>query len=604
MLRPNHVLVRGYTVDGDEIEIEASELMGRLVPARDRPPAGCADVRSDDAGATQGSDDRVPPAAGSAADRGSEASLEIAVTARRAAAPLGVPRHAGDGGAAAASPGRCRLRRSPWSSLAIDKRRGRGSQLMPSPVKAAAIELGLPVSHSVDDVLAVGADLGVVVAFGQLIKPHVLDAVPMVNLHFSLLPRWRGAAPVERALLAGDTETGVCLMQLEEGLDTGPVYSSSRGADRRDDDRRRASTRAGRGRHAAAHRRAASRARTSPTPQDGEPTYAAKLASGGTADRLDAVARRDRPAGAARRCMDDAATASVCEIVAVELVEPAAPPSDELRGDRVGGLRLVTVQPEGRGADAVRRVRPRRSSGRRRARSDAPMPVASATMTNARQVAYRCLQRIDHDGAYANLLLQSELGRSKLSERDRGFVTELVYGTTRMRRGMRCADRSVPDEGAAAGAAHVAAARCVPTALRRRWPHTRLSVRPSSWPRRRPEVSSTPILRRVGDTPMEWPNDAVRLSYPDWIVDSAACTSSVTKPSAAMARMNEPAPVSVRDDGYRQDLASQWVASAVEARPGERILDLCAAPGGKATAMAASGATSWSLRSADRIAPD
>ena len=55
-------------------------------------------------------------------------------------------------------------------------------------------------------------------------------------------------------------------------------------------------------------------------------------------------------------------------------------------------------------------------------------------MTNARQVAYRCLQRIDHNGAYANLLLQSELGRSKLSERDRGFVTELVYGTTRMRR--------------------------------------------------------------------------------------------------------------------------------------------------------------------------
>ena len=107
----------------------------------------------------------------------------------------------------------------------IDKRRGRGSQLMPSAVKAAALELGLPVSHSVDDVLAAGADLGVVVAFGQLIKPHVLEALPMVNLHFSLLPRWRGAAPVERAMLAGDSATGVCLMQLEEGLDTGPVYT-------------------------------------------------------------------------------------------------------------------------------------------------------------------------------------------------------------------------------------------------------------------------------------------------------------------------------------------------------------------------------------------
>ena len=62
-------------------------------------------------------------------------------------------------------------------------------------------------------------------AFGTLIRAEVLDQVPMVNLHFSLLPRWRGAAPVERAILAGDERTGVCLMALEEGLDTGPVYA-------------------------------------------------------------------------------------------------------------------------------------------------------------------------------------------------------------------------------------------------------------------------------------------------------------------------------------------------------------------------------------------
>jgi methionyl-tRNA formyltransferase len=111
----------------------------------------------------------------------------------------------------------------------VDKRRGRGSELSPSPVKAAALELGLRVSHSVDDVLVAvrddGAELGVVVAFGQIIKPHVLDEIPMVNLHFSLLPRWRGAAPVERALLAGDPVTGVCVMALEEGLDTGGVHA-------------------------------------------------------------------------------------------------------------------------------------------------------------------------------------------------------------------------------------------------------------------------------------------------------------------------------------------------------------------------------------------
>jgi methionyl-tRNA formyltransferase len=106
-----------------------------------------------------------------------------------------------------------------------DRRRGRGGATSPSAVKVAAERLGIPVSHVVDDVLTVGADLAVVVAFGQLIRPHVLAELDFVNLHFSLLPRWRGAAPVERALLAGDDVTGVCLMALEEGLDTGGVYA-------------------------------------------------------------------------------------------------------------------------------------------------------------------------------------------------------------------------------------------------------------------------------------------------------------------------------------------------------------------------------------------
>lgn len=106
-----------------------------------------------------------------------------------------------------------------------DTRRGRGGGTAPSPVKAAAVDLGLPVSHTVDDVLDAGADLGVVVAFGRLIRPHVLAEVDMVNLHFSLLPRWRGAAPVERAILAGDERTGVDLMVVEEGLDTGGVHA-------------------------------------------------------------------------------------------------------------------------------------------------------------------------------------------------------------------------------------------------------------------------------------------------------------------------------------------------------------------------------------------
>ncbi len=106
-----------------------------------------------------------------------------------------------------------------------DRRRGRGNDVIPTPVKAAALRHGLAVTDQVDDVLSAAADLGVVVAYGKLIRPNVLDALAMVNVHFSLLPRWRGAAPVERAILAGDTETGVCLMRVDVGLDTGDVFA-------------------------------------------------------------------------------------------------------------------------------------------------------------------------------------------------------------------------------------------------------------------------------------------------------------------------------------------------------------------------------------------
>ena len=105
-----------------------------------------------------------------------------------------------------------------------DTRRGRGGRHQPSPVKEAALDRGIPVTDDLAGLASVEVDLGVVVAYGRIIPAAVLDRVPMVNLHFSLLPRWRGAAPVERAILAGDPTTGVCLMAVEEGLDTGAVY--------------------------------------------------------------------------------------------------------------------------------------------------------------------------------------------------------------------------------------------------------------------------------------------------------------------------------------------------------------------------------------------
>ena len=108
-----------------------------------------------------------------------------------------------------------------------DRRRGRGKEETPSPVKVAATELGIAVTHDMDDLTTAGVELAVVVAYGRIIPVRLLEQIPMVNLHFSLLPRWRGAAPVERAILAGDRQTGVCLMKVEEGLDTGPVYGRS-----------------------------------------------------------------------------------------------------------------------------------------------------------------------------------------------------------------------------------------------------------------------------------------------------------------------------------------------------------------------------------------
>lgn len=239
----------------------------------------------------------------------------------------------------------------------IDKRRGRGSEVMASPVKQAGLRLGLPVVHSVDDALAivagsdaesgVGAVLGVVVAYGQLIKPHALAALPMVNLHFSLLPRWRGAAPVERALLAGDTTTGVCLMQLDEGLDTGPIHACVEvgiGADEPAASLRERLVVAGTELLVAE----LSVGLAVPHEQVGDMTIAAKL----TADdlRLDWAApalqrhRVVRLGGAWTTLRGKRIKVIEAEVIA------AAGVGDELRGDVVGGLRLRVVQPEGKPA--------------------------------------------------------------------------------------------------------------------------------------------------------------------------------------------------------------------------------------------------------------
>jgi len=269
-----------------------------------------------------------------------------------------------------------------------DRRRGRGSALAPTPVKAAALELGLAVSDRVDDVLSAGAELGVVVAFGRLIKPHVLDVVPMVNLHFSLLPRWRGAAPVERAILAGDSETGVCLMALEAGLDTGPVYRTGRlviGAEETADELRERLVTVGTEMLVGALADGPAGLGEA-VPQSGEVTYAAKINpveleldwSRPASD----LARMVRLGGAwttwrgrrlrvrrARLSSADVLAGAPSDAAASPLRPPAAAPHGRPDGPSPdagrsapgilyglvvatgdGGLELVEVQPEGRGA--------------------------------------------------------------------------------------------------------------------------------------------------------------------------------------------------------------------------------------------------------------
>jgi methionyl-tRNA formyltransferase len=245
----------------------------------------------------------------------------------------------------------------------LDKRRGRGGALQPSPVKEAAHRLGLPVGHRVDDVLTAGVELGIVVAYGALVRPHVLAAVPMVNLHFSLLPRWRGAAPVERAVLAGDHETGVCLMQLEEGLDTGPVYA--RVGVPIAPDETAASLR---------HRLVEVGARLlverlveglrDPVPQTGEVSYAAKLDPAEfelrfarSAVELDRIVR---VGGAWTTFRGRRLKVLRAEVVPAGAGEPGEPgelldASDVVIACGDGtALRLVEVQPEGRSAQPTR----------------------------------------------------------------------------------------------------------------------------------------------------------------------------------------------------------------------------------------------------------
>lgn len=207
---------------------------------------------------------------------------------------------------------------------------------------------------------------------------------------------------------------------------------------------------------------------------------------------------------------------------------------------------------------------------------------------NPRASALAALIRID-EGSYANLVLGPMLASSKLDKRDRAFVTELVYGTTRMQ---RACDYLIE-----------------PFLLRPVDPQTRALLRLGTYQlhfmkvpahaavsatvavsARRTKGLANAVLRRVAEATFSPPNLAIELSYPDWIVELMTKDLGPDEARAALMQMNESASMTQRDDGYVQDLGSQWVGDALGARAGDLVLDVCAAPGGKATSIARSGA--------------
>lgn len=198
------------------------------------------------------------------------------------------------------------------------------------------------------------------------------------------------------------------------------------------------------------------------------------------------------------------------------------------------------------------------------------------------------LVRIERDDAYANLALGALLDRSGLDRRDRALVTELVYGTTRRR---RACDHLV-DRFLRSGPPPLARAALRMGAYQLHFtdipPHAAVAATVAATPQRFRGLVNA-VLRRVVAEAVDWPDPATRLSYPTWLLDTLSADLGEGAALDALVAMNSAPEIHDRDDGYIQDLGSQAVADAVPLRDGDLVWDACAAPGGKATRLAARG---------------
>lgn len=215
------------------------------------------------------------------------------------------------------------------------------------------------------------------------------------------------------------------------------------------------------------------------------------------------------------------------------------------------------------------------------------------TKVNARSTALSVLERIDNSGAYANLVLGPALDRSDLDRRDRAFVTQLVHGTTRMRRSCdylidRFARREIEPKIRTILRMGAYQIHYLNTA-----DHAAVNDTVNLAPRKAKGFVNA-VLRRIAANPLsdsKWPNAATQLSYPDWIIDSFTKDHGHKEALAAAAHMNLEPQVHTRDDGYIQDLGSVFIVDVLAPAPGDIVADVCAAPGGKSTLIAQRAST-------------
>ncbi|MEP4053063.1 MAG: methionyl-tRNA formyltransferase [Litorimonas sp.] len=253
------------------------------------------------------------------------------------------------------------------------RRSGRGKQVTKSPVHQFAELMGLPVetpesfrkSKVIDGLEDLNADVACVVAYGQILPQRALDAPTYgcLNLHGSLLPRWRGAAPVQRAIMAGDAQTGVQIMQMAKGLDTGDILLSESTDIRADDTAATLSQRLSQLGAQMWPRAlgAVEREALSPTPQSGEPTYAHKIDKSEarldwslSARNLEAHIRGLSPFPGAWCEIDDRRV----KIHLAQVVDGQGKPGEVLDDSLTiacgeGALQLLSVQPAGKSRMSV-----------------------------------------------------------------------------------------------------------------------------------------------------------------------------------------------------------------------------------------------------------